>query len=191
MQVGNPELTRQKGMKAWEILLSESQERMLIVCKKGREKELLDVFEKWDLECAMIGETVKGGRIVFKQAGETVADVPARPLVLGGGAPVYKRKSKRPTYFKKIEKFALGNIAQPKDLRAAAKKLWKSFYMSCVSPLFLLHQRRGISVQDESEDSDNASSPHQAQAGNRLQQKQDFPTTRIRLRSEWNSALRL
>ena len=118
--------TRQKGMKAWEILLSESQERMLIVCKKGREKELLEVFEKWDLECAMIGETVKGGRISFKQGGEIVADVPARPLVLGGGAPVYKRKTKRPTYLKKIEKFALDKISLSQNLLGEAKKLWKS-----------------------------------------------------------------
>ncbi len=118
--------TRQAGMKAWEILLSESQERMLIVCKKGREAELLAVFDKWDLECALIGETVKGGRIRFKQHGEIVADVPAKPLVLGGGAPVYKRKTKRPAYLKKIERFSLDKIAQPTSLLAAAKRLWKS-----------------------------------------------------------------
>jgi phosphoribosylformylglycinamidine synthase len=83
--------TRQSNMKDWEILLSESQERMLIVCKPGREQELLAVFEKWDLPCAEIGVTTDTGRLEFFYHGEKVADVPADDLVLGGGAPVYVR----------------------------------------------------------------------------------------------------
>ena len=78
-------------MKAWEILLSESQERMLIVGKKGEEEKLLEVFDKWDLECAQIGEVTDTGRLEYYQHGELVADVPAYVLVLGGGAPVYRR----------------------------------------------------------------------------------------------------
>ncbi len=118
--------TRQAGMKDWEILLSESQERMLIVAHRGREKALFDIFEKWDLECAEIGEVVAGGQIQFFQHGKMVADVPAETLVLGGGAPVYQRKTKRPSYLKKIEKFSLEKVKQPKSLLAEAKKLWKS-----------------------------------------------------------------
>src|SRR6185369_5775907 len=57
--------TRQKSMHAWEILLSESQERMLIVVKKGKEKDVEKVFEKWDLNCAIIGEVTEGNRLHF------------------------------------------------------------------------------------------------------------------------------
>jgi phosphoribosylformylglycinamidine synthase len=118
--------TRQSNMKDWEILLSESQERMLIVCKPGREQELLAVFEKWDLPCAEIGVTTDTGRLEFFYHGEKVADVPADDLVLGGGAPVYVREQKRPEYLTEIEKFDLNSIKQPADYLEAAKKLWSS-----------------------------------------------------------------
>ena len=118
--------TRQQGMKPFEILLSESQERMLIVCKKGQEKKLIEVFDKWDLECAIIGVVTKSPRLQYFQNGELVADVPAKPLVLGGGAPVYERKSKKPKYLAKIAKFTIDSVKQPVNYVAAAKKLWKS-----------------------------------------------------------------
>ncbi len=95
--------TRQINMHAWEILLSESQERMLVVVKKGREKEIQAIFDKWDLECSEIGEVTDTGRIEFYQHGELVADVPANPLVLGGGAPVYDREFVRPKYMDDIK----------------------------------------------------------------------------------------
>ncbi len=97
--------TRQANMKAWEILLSESQERMLIVCEPGREAEIQAVFEKWDLPCAEIGDTTEGGRLEYYYEGEKVADVPAETLVLGGSAPVYVREQREPAYFQKIRKF--------------------------------------------------------------------------------------
>lgn len=118
--------TRQANMKDWEILLSESQERMLIVCKPGREQELLAVFDKWDLPCAEIGVTTDTGRLEFFYEGKLVADVPAHDLVLGGGAPVYVRKQKKPAYLKKIEKFDIQKVKQPSDYKKAAKKLWSS-----------------------------------------------------------------
>jgi phosphoribosylformylglycinamidine synthase subunit PurL len=118
--------TRQANMKPFEILLSESQERMLIVCKKGEEQKLYDVFDKWDLECEIIGEVTDTGRLEYFQNGEKVADVPAEPLVLGGGAPVYERKYTTPKYLKKIAKFNLDNVKQPTDFVKTAKKLWKS-----------------------------------------------------------------
>ncbi|MCK6691740.1 MAG: phosphoribosylformylglycinamidine synthase subunit PurL [Thermoanaerobaculia bacterium] len=117
---------RQTNMKAWEILLSESQERMLIVCKPGREAELKAVFEKWDLPCELIGETTAGGRLEYYWHGEKVADVPADPLVLGGGAPVYVREQKTPAYLKEIEKFDAAKVAIPADLKKAAQKVWAS-----------------------------------------------------------------
>jgi phosphoribosylformylglycinamidine synthase len=115
--------TRQENMKPFEILLSESQERMLIVCHKGQEDKLLAVFDKWDLECANIGEVTDTGRIEFWAGGEKVADVPAHDLVLGGGAPVYHREYERPTYLDKIAAFDLNTIEQPTDFVAAAKAL--------------------------------------------------------------------
>lgn len=115
--------TRQENMKAWEILLSESQERMLIVVKKGMEQPVLDVFEKWDLNCVQIGEVTEGDRIKYYMHDELVADVPGESLVLGGGAPVYKREWKEPAYFAEAKKFKIDAVPMPTDLKAVAKHL--------------------------------------------------------------------
>jgi phosphoribosylformylglycinamidine synthase II len=96
--------TRQEGMHGWEILLSESQERMLIVVEKGREADVLAVFDKWDLNCVEIGKVTEGGRLRYFMHGDLVADVPAHDLVLGGGAPVYKRDFAEPAYFQEYQK---------------------------------------------------------------------------------------
>ncbi len=117
---------RQANMKPWEILLSESQERMLIVCKPGREAEIKAVFDKWDLPCERIGETTAGGRLEYFWHGEKVADVPADTLVLGGGAPVYVREQKQPEYLTEIAAFQLGRVPVPEDLQMAARKVWAS-----------------------------------------------------------------
>ncbi len=118
--------TRQQSMKGWEILLSESQERMLIVCLKGQEEKLLEVFDKWDLECAHIGEVTDTGRLHFYQNGELIADVPSEPLVLGGGAPVYQREFERPTYLDKVEAFDIQQVIEPTDILATAKKVFSA-----------------------------------------------------------------
>ena len=115
--------TRQADMLPFEILLSESQERMLIVVKKGREKEIEQVFEKWDLNCAQIGVVTDTKRIKYHVKGELVADVPPFDLVLGGGAPVYHRESKEPAYFAESKKFKIESVEIPKDLVAVAKFL--------------------------------------------------------------------
>ena len=86
--------TRQANMQPFEILLSESQERMLIVVEKGREHEAKRIFDKWDLNCEQIGVVTDTKRLEFYQDGQLVADVPADDLVLGGGAPVYTREYK-------------------------------------------------------------------------------------------------
>jgi phosphoribosylformylglycinamidine synthase len=85
---------RQQNMEAWEILLSESQERMLVCVEKGREAEVEAIFDKWDLNCKIIGEVIAEDRLEFYMGDERVADVPASSLVLGGGAPVYDREFK-------------------------------------------------------------------------------------------------
>lgn len=115
--------TRQAGMKAWELLLSESQERMLLIVKKGREREVLDVFKKWDLPCSQIGEVTDGGVLQFFMHGELEAEIPAESLVLGGGAPVYEREYREPGYFEKIKQFDPASIPVPKDLKAVAEKI--------------------------------------------------------------------
>ncbi|PVD54260.1 phosphoribosylformylglycinamidine synthase subunit PurL [Terrimonas sp.] len=114
---------RQANMKAWELLLSESQERMLMIVKKGREKEVLEVFEKWDLPCSQIGEVTDGGMLQFYMHGALEAEVPAESLVLGGGAPVYEREYREPKYFAEIKKFDPASIPVPEDLKAVAEKI--------------------------------------------------------------------
>jgi phosphoribosylformylglycinamidine synthase II len=115
--------TRQANMQPFEILLSESQERMLIVVKKGREKEVEKVFQKWDLNCAMIGVVTDTKRIKFFVGDDMVADVPAFDLVLGGGAPVYHRDHKEPAYYAESKKFKIESVEVPKDLVAVSKFL--------------------------------------------------------------------
>jgi phosphoribosylformylglycinamidine synthase II len=114
--------TRQEGMKPFEILLSESQERMLLVVEKGREDEVLQIFEKWDLTCACIGEVTKTERLRFYMNGNLEADVPAEDLVLGGGAPVYHRAYSEPAYFQEYKSFDPASVPQP-DYPEAARFL--------------------------------------------------------------------
>ena len=107
--------TRQKNMKAWELLLSESQERMLICVKKGEEAEVLKIFEKWDLPCSEIGEVTDDGLLNFYMHGQLEASVPAHDLVLGGGAPQYTREYTEPKYLQKIAAWKQEDV---KDLSA-------------------------------------------------------------------------
>jgi phosphoribosylformylglycinamidine synthase II len=115
--------TRQKNMKAWELLLSESQERMLMVVEKGREQEVQRVFDKWDLPCSEIGEVTGDGILRFYMHGELEAELPADDLVLGGGAPQYTREYKEPAYFEKIKAFRADSIEVPADLKAVAEQI--------------------------------------------------------------------
>ena len=118
--------TRQAGMRAWEILLSESQERMLVVVKKGREAEVKAIFDKWDLNCVEIGTVTQGDALRYFHGGELVAQVPAESLVLGGGAPVYEREQKEPAYIKENAKFRTDDVDEPDDLRRVAYDLLAS-----------------------------------------------------------------
>lgn len=115
--------TRQQNMKPWEILLSESQERMLIIVEKGKEAAVEAVFEKWDLHCAVIGEVTNTGILEYYVDNQLVAKVPAESLVLGGGAPVYEREYKEPAYYAENKKFSIDSVEQPDDLKEVAKTL--------------------------------------------------------------------
>ncbi len=114
---------RQKNMKAWELLLSESQERMLMIVKKGREEEVISIFKKWDLPCSHIGEVTDDKMLRFYKNGELEAEIPAESLVLGGGAPVNDREYREPAYFSKIRDFNMDQVPQPADFRQAAEQL--------------------------------------------------------------------
>ena len=105
--------TRQTDMVPFEILLSESQERMLIVVHKGQEEKILQICDKWDLYCAQIGVVTDTKRLKYYLHGELVADVPAQDLVLGGGAPVYHREYREPAYYKEAQKFTIDQVAEP------------------------------------------------------------------------------
>lgn len=117
---------REDGMTAYELLLSESQERMLIVAEKGREQEIIDVYEKWDLHGVVIGEVVEGDKVTYWKDGEIKAEIPAEHLVLGGGAPQYIRETKKPAYLDEVQKFDTNSLDHPSDQTETLKKLLNS-----------------------------------------------------------------
>lgn len=117
--------TRQPNMAPFEILLSESQERMLVVIEKGKESVIQAIFDKWDLNCAQIGEVTDTQRLHFYRYGELVADVPAYDLVLGGGAPQYHREYSEPAYIKEYAKFDPSDVddLEKDELKEVAQHL--------------------------------------------------------------------
>ena len=115
--------TRQENMLPYEILLSESQERMLVVVQKGKEDLVHTIFDKWDLHAKEIGVVTDSGRVRYFMNGEMVGDVPAKSLVLGGGAPQYKREFTEPAYYQEYKKFSIDQVNQPEDLKEVAFKL--------------------------------------------------------------------
>ena len=112
--------TRQENMLPYEILLSESQERMLVVVKKGEEEVVKSIFDKWDLHAEEIGVVTDSDRVRYFMNGELVGDVPAESLVLGGGAPQYQREYSEPAYFQEYKKFKIEDVQQPEDLKEVA-----------------------------------------------------------------------
>ena len=117
---------RDKDMSAYEIMLSESQERMLVVIKKGSEEKAVEIFNKWDLNCVMIGEVIDEPNIKVFFRGEEVANIPAFELVLGGGAPVYVRESKEPEYIQSKRSFDFSQLEQPENLNQILLRLLAS-----------------------------------------------------------------
>lgn len=117
---------REDGMTAYELLLSESQERMLVVAEKGREQDIIDVYEKWDLNAVVIGEVVEGKNVTYLKDGEIKADIPADSLVLGGGAPQYEREAVKPSYLDEVQNFDMKSISHPKNQNVTLNALLSS-----------------------------------------------------------------
>lgn len=117
---------REDGMTAYELLLSESQERMLVVVEKGREQEVIDVYEKWDLHAVNIGEVVEGDKVTYWKEGEIKAQIPAEHLVLGGGAPQYVRETRKPEYLDEVQNFDISSLDHPTDYMASLKAILSS-----------------------------------------------------------------
>ncbi len=109
---------RETGMTAYETMLSESQERMLIIARKGHEAEVERIFEKWDLHASCIGEVTDDGLMRVKKGGKVVAEIPARPLA--DEAPLYAREAKVP---KPVPDFSPSDLPEPKDCGAALEEL--------------------------------------------------------------------
>ena len=114
---------RESGMTPYEILLSESQERMLVIAKLGKDAEIKRICAKWQLDCAQIGEVIPGGRFIVDHEGVRKADIPAVALSLGGSTPQYKRAEKRPEYLDELNAFDIRDLAIPKDFNSIMRKM--------------------------------------------------------------------
>jgi len=112
---------RAARMTPYEIMLSESQERMLIIVHKGREDEVKRIFDKWDLPWAEIGHVTDTGKMVVRNNGSLAAEIPARKLA--DEAPVYQREAREPEYLKTVRAFALDGIPDTRDAAADLKTL--------------------------------------------------------------------
>jgi len=117
---------REENMTPYEIMLSESQERMLVIAKKGYEKKVQEIFTKWGLNSKIIGKVTDDKMLRVKNKGKVVAEIPADCLVLGGGAPVYVRERTKPKHLEETSKLNLSEIEIPEDLNLALLKLLAS-----------------------------------------------------------------
>lgn len=117
---------REEDMSAYEIMLSESQERMLAVIEKGKESIALQIAEKWDIKMKKIAIVTDKNEINLLHNGKNVAKLDADSLVLGGGAPVYEREFKRPSYLDKTEKFDISSLNQNISNQEVLIRLLKS-----------------------------------------------------------------
>ena len=117
---------REECMSSYEIMLSESQERMLLVIEPQHELATKKIFEKWDLHAVVIGTVINEDRVQIYHHGVLKADVPAETLVLGGGAPIYFREAKEPEYLAQVRSFDVQSPVQPKDCNAVLLRLLSS-----------------------------------------------------------------
>lgn len=117
---------RESGMTPYEILLSESQERMLVCVKQGKEDAVREVFDKWDLDSTTIGHVTSDGLMTVKLDGEIVAQIPSDVLVLGGGAPIYHRESKRPSHLDELNSIDLSKYSTDRDWNDTALTMLSS-----------------------------------------------------------------
>ncbi len=117
---------REAGMTPYEILLSESQERMLVIVRNGFEEEVKNIFKKWDLNCVKVGTVTNKKSLDYYMNGKKYGSIPAYDLVLGGGAPVYFRETKEPEYFKETRSFDFSKVPEPEDYNEVLLKLMSS-----------------------------------------------------------------
>ena len=117
---------REKGMSPYEIMLSESQERMLVVIKKGFEKELSSIFSKWDLDCTEVGCVTSDKMLTVSFEDKVVAQIPSEELVLGGGAPQYDMEYKKPDYLDQINNLNIDDLDESQNYNEVLKKLLSS-----------------------------------------------------------------
>ena len=117
---------RAPNMSSYEIMLSESQERMLIVVHKGREEEVKRIFDKWDLPWSEIGVITNTGHMVVRHGGKLIVDIPAKKIA--DESPVYHRDTQEPEYLKEVRAFRLDGITDTKNPADDLKKLlaWPS-----------------------------------------------------------------
>jgi len=114
---------REEGMEPWEVLMSESQERMLVCVKKGKEAEIEKIFEKWDLHGVVIGHVTDDGIVRVKNKSEVVAEIKADALA---SPPIYDMPDEEPSYIKEVRNLDLSNIPEPKDYNNVLLKLLAS-----------------------------------------------------------------
>jgi phosphoribosylformylglycinamidine synthase len=117
---------REENMIPYEILLSESQERMLVICKPGKEDSFEKICEKWDLDYTKIGNVTENKNLRVYFNGEKVADIPAASLAAGDGAPVYEREFKKPEYLDSIQQLDWETLTPPKDMSDAFISVFSS-----------------------------------------------------------------
>ncbi|KAF0141010.1 MAG: phosphoribosylformylglycinamidine synthase II [Stygiobacter sp.] len=117
---------REEGMSAYEIMLSESQERMLVIAKKGCEDKVKEIFEKWDLHCEIVGVVTDEQKVIINYEGEKKAEIPPIELVLGGNAPVYIRETSEPKYLSETSKFDLSKVPEPDSIIDSFEKVFSS-----------------------------------------------------------------
>jgi phosphoribosylformylglycinamidine synthase II len=113
--------TREEGMSSYELMLSESQERMLLVVNKGFENDAMAIFKKWDLDAAVVGRVTEDGVMRIRHHGQTVVELSIAPLV--ESAPVYHRPIQEPAYFSELNRLKLDSIPTPSDFNQVLERL--------------------------------------------------------------------
>ena len=114
---------REANMEPWEVMMSESQERMLVCVKKGKEKEIEKIFAKWDLNAVVIGKVTDEGMVRIKDKGKVVAQIPAHSLTR---APVYNMPYKKPDYLDRLNKLDIDRLPEPRNYNEVLLKLMES-----------------------------------------------------------------
>jgi phosphoribosylformylglycinamidine synthase len=125
---------RETGMNPFEIMLSESQERMVVVVEKGKEERVLSTLKKWDLNSSIIGYVTDNPRFVVKNNGQLVADIPVASLA--DGAPVIKRDLRKPKLQKRINQLNLDKIKELDDYNTVLLQLLSSPNISCKEDIY-------------------------------------------------------